>query len=345
MKSFRIIAALAMGSAVAANAQTVEQFDRYQVPATVSHEAAAELATIYRGRAQRPAPQRPASDADWDRQAAQFETFFVPRARQVADQLGVTAVADTIGSVPVLRIRPPHYKPNGNLLIYVHGGSYTVFSARSALIAPSLVAAAGGYETISVDYTLAPHGNWQSVTDQVLSVWQGVLAGGVNPKRIGLYGDSAGGGLVAGAVLKMRDQKLPLPGALWLMSPLSDITDAGDTKTTLSGADPILDGVSSAWSAAVYAPVADQRNPYVSPVYGDYAKPFPPTLIQAGTRERLLSDAVREYQAIRSGGHEAVLDVYEGMPHLFQSQMPTAPESRTAIARAVAFFRTNLRTH
>ena len=105
----------------------------------------------------------------------------------------------------------------------------------------------------------------------------------------------------------------------------------------------MLDLNSSRWGANVYADPKDQKNPYASPVYGDYAKAFPPTLIQGGTREMLLSNFVRQYQAIRGGGHEAVLDLYEGMPHVFQGSLPNAPETHTAIARAAAFFKLHLK--
>ena len=100
-------------------------------------------------------------------------------------------------------------------------------------------------------------------------------------------------------MLKMRDQGLPLPGALWLLSPWSDITATGDRYTTLATADPILNSTRLVWDAEAYAPVADRKNPYVSPVYCDYSKAFPPTLTQVGTREIFQSCAVREYQVIR----------------------------------------------
>ena len=141
----------------------------------------------------------------------------------------------------------------------------------------------------------------------------------------------------------MRDEHLPLPGALYLMSPSVDLSGAGDTSTTLAAADPVLAPDTSSWSREAYAAVADQKNPYVSPVYGDYTQQFPPTLIQAGTREMLLSGAVREYQAIRGGGHEAVLDIYEGMPHDWFGLIPQAPETKTAVKRATDFFALHLR--
>ena len=316
---------------------------RFQVSATVSPEAARALGAIYAASSRRPPAIRPVTLEDWDRQRADLDKFMTPASNAVVASLGVSVQDDQLGGVPVVRIHPAGYRPNRHTLIYLHGGGYTRFSAHSRLGPPALVAAATGYEVISVDYTVAPRGNWRIVTDQVLSVWKALLAAGTAPARIGIFGDSAGGGLAAGSALKMRDLGLPMPGALYLLSPSCDITQQGDSYQTLASVDPVLDRDSSAWDASTYADPQDQKNPYVSPVYGDYAKAFPPTLIQGGTREMLLSSFVREYQAIRGGGHEAVLDLYEGMPHVFQGSVPNSPETRTAIARAAAFFKQHLR--
>ena len=316
---------------------------RFQVPSTVSPEAAKDLAAIYAGASRQPASSRPASLEAWDRQRVALDERMAPASTALAAKLGVTVKDDRLGGVPVVRITPAGYRPQGRLLIYLHGGGFTRFTAHSRLGPPSLVAAATGIEVISVDYTLAPRGNWKTATDQVLAVWKSLLAGGTAPATIGLFGDSAGGGMAAGSVFKMRDEGLPLPGALYLMSPWTDITDTGDSYLTLASVDPVLDLDSSSWNAAAYADPQDRKNPYASPVYGDYAKAFPPTLIQGGTREMFLSNCVREYQAIRGGGHEAVLDLYEGMPHVFQASLPDTPEARTAITRAAAFFKQHLK--
>lgn len=106
--------------------------------------------------------------------------------------------------------------------------------------------------------------------------------------------------------------------------------------------DPALSLDVLAWCGEAYADSAAHRNPIVSPVYGDYTKPFPPTLVQGGTRELLLSDFVRQYQAIQNGGAEAVLDLYEGMPHGFLGVLRGAPESQTALMRGAAFIRQHL---
>jgi acetyl esterase/lipase len=288
------------------------------------------------------APQDPpVTHEDWDARNARASSAIGPIVAATADALGVAVQDDVVGGVPVLRIRAPGYTPRDRTLIYAHGGGYVLFSARSSLTVPSLMAVASGDEVVSVDYTLAPRGNWHTATDQVNSVYSDVLTRR-RPDQVGLFGDSAGGGLVAGTVLKMRDQQVPLPGALYLLSPWADITDAGDTCQTLAAADPSLEATSLKWGADAYASVADQKHPYVSPVYGDYTKPFPPALIQGGTREIFVSHFVRLYQAIRGGGHEAVLDLYEGMPHVFQALAPKIPETTVAMQRAATFFDTHL---
>ena len=318
--------------------------DRLVVPSTVSPEAAAGLGKIYAMRAHTPKRERPKTQEDWDLANAQLAKIGGPMSAAAADALHVTRTGDHLGGVPILRVRPANYKPGGAILLYMHGGAYTFNSAANSLTIPALMSTASGDEVISIDYALAPRADWHVVTDQVVAVWKAVLSSGVKPGRVGMMGDSAGGGLAAGSVLKMRDEHLPLPGALYLMSPSADLSGAGDTSTTLAPVDPVLSPDTSSWSREAYAAVADQKNPYVSPVYGDYTQAFPPTLIQVGTREMLLSASVREYQAIRRGGHEAVLDVYEGMPHVWLGLIPQAPETKVAIKRATDFFALHLLT-
>lgn len=91
--------------------------------------------------------------------------------------------------------------------------------------------------------------------------------------------------------------------------------------------------------AAVYANPFDQVIPYVSPVYGNFAKGFPPTLIQVGTKKILLSDSVRLYQAMDQEGIPVKLDVYEGMPHVFQFTLYNTPESKIAVSKINDFLK------
>jgi len=250
-----------------------------------------------------------------------------------------------LGGVPVLDIRPRGWKENGKVLVHAHGGAYALNSARSRLQSSVPAAAATGLRVVSIDYTLAPFARWRQVTDEFIAVLRRLQKEGYSLKDIAVYGESAGGGLAAGSVLKMRDQGLGMPAAVVLWSPWSDISNRGDSATTLKNFDPNHHYDRHLKSAAdAYADPADQKHPCVSPVYGDYAKGFPPTLIQGGTREVFLSHFVRHYRAIDDAGGTAVLDLYDAMPHNFQirPEMADAPETRTALAKMKAFLRRHL---
>ncbi len=180
------------------------------------------------------------------------------------------------------------------------------------------------------------------MTDQVIAVYKAVLAEGYKPGSIGMCGDSAGANIVPASILKMRDNGLSMPGAVVLFSPLVDFHANGDTETTLGKADPALNVPDIMPGLKAYADPADWKNPYVSPIYGDFKKAFPPVLLQVGTKEMLLSDSVRLYQALKMGGNEAELDVYEGMTHVFQSYMMNTPEQKQAYAEIVRFWSNHL---
>lgn len=247
-----------------------------------------------------------------------------------------TVIHRNIEGIPVVEIRPLGWRDNGKILVYVHGGGYVTGGPEFSM--GGWVCQETGLRMISIGYTLAPESKWDHTTNQVISVIVGLKKEGYPFKDIAVFGDSAGGGLAAGSVLKMRDQGIGLPAALILWSPWSDITETGDTYQTLKSADPILDYPKLLKNAAAaYATPADQKKPYVSPVYGDYTKGFPPTLIQGGTKEIFLSNFVRQYRAIDDAGGVAILDLYEGMPHVFQAVIFDSPESLRAMAKMKAF--------
>lgn len=316
--------------------------ERFTIPSTVSREAAGRLKLAYDFIAALPPQVKPSSLEEWDLRRAQSETFAIGLGQATVDALQPWHEESLIGGVPVVRVRPARWQSNGRVLVFLHGGGYVTGSARAALAPVAIMAAATSTEIVAINYTKAPRGRWQAVTDEVLAVWAGLLDAGVHPHAAGFFGESAGGGLAAGAVLKMRDRNMALPAALSLAAPWADITATGDTISTLAAAEPFLTSESLAWGADLYADPSDQQHPYVSPVYGDFSQHFPPTLIQVGTRDFFLSHAVRLYQAIRSGGHAAILDVYEGMPHGFQALLADVPEGRTAVARTAEFFDAHL---
>ena len=257
------------------------------------------------------------------------------KADKFAELFGAHYEETTIAGIPVVKVTPSKIVTKNKIGVYTHGGAYVFNSAKAVIQSPMLFASRTGLEVIAIDYTLAPHSKWQKTTDEVVAVFKELARQGFAPGDIVLFGDSAGGGLAAGATLKMRNLGMDLPGALILWSPWADISETGDTYATLRDAEPYYTYENLLGpSALAYADPKDHKHPYVSPVYGDFSKGFPPTLIQGGTKEIFLSNFVRLYQALDQAGQNVKLDIYEGMPHVFVPMLPDTPESKAAMTKA-----------
>lgn len=312
---------------------------RQTIAASVSPEAAAILRLIGAALAALPPRDPPATLADFDAANVRGAAFAEQiAAAPLATLQPHTALWDA-GGVPVLTVTPHGATPGATPLVYVHGGGFVGGSVRANLLTAAVAAATSGRVVHSIDYTLAPRARWRAILDQVATAWVAILArGGPTP---GLFGDSAGGCIVAATTLLLRDRGVTLPPALLLMSPVVDLAGGGDTNITLAPVD-YLERRMLEPALCAYADPADWANPLVSPIHADFAPGFPPTLIQAGTREVLLSDAVRLHRALRAAGRSARLDVYEGMPHVFQPMLAATPEGRAAWAEIAEFWTEHL---
>jgi epsilon-lactone hydrolase len=309
------------------------------VPVTVSPEAQAFLATL-KDPALIPRFPDPDDVAGWEKLQAFAEADGRAKSEPLLKRYDPTVEGKELGGIPVLDVRPKGWKDNGKAIVYTHGGAHTMYSATSMLGRAAVAAHETKLRLISVDYTLAPHAKYNEMSDQVITAIQAILKEGLRLEDLAIYGDSSGGGLAAAVVLKMRDKGIGVPAAAVLVSPWLDITPDGDTETTLHDADPNqLYEKHGRYAAAAFADPKDQRDPYASPVYGDFSKGFPPTLIQGGLKETLLSGFVRFYQALDIAGVPVKLDLYEGMIHNFQDRIPDAPESIIARKKMRDFFR------
>jgi acetyl esterase/lipase len=155
------------------------------------------------------------------------------------------------------------------------------------------------------------------------------------PENIAVAGWSAGGGLAAAFILKARDMGLPLPAACVLATPEADLTESGDTFETNATIDVVTKHRLTN-SIQLYANGHDLRDPYLSPVFGDFSQGFPPTILTSGTRDMFLSNTVRLHRALLRAGVEAELHVWEAMPH---AGFFGAPEDHEVFAEHVRFIK------
>jgi monoterpene epsilon-lactone hydrolase len=248
-----------------------------------------------------------------------------------------------LNGVEVLDIRPPDWREDRKIVLYTHGGGYVGGTAADAMDSTLPLAIESGLRVLSINYTLAPHAKFREVTDEPVRVIEALLHAGHTMSDIAMYGDSAGAGLAAAVALKARDRGLGLLAALVLWSPWVDLTLSGETCTTLAHEEPFYrTDALLATAAAAYAEEKDRRHPYASPLFADFSAGYPATLIQVGTRELLLSDSVRLFQALETAGQSAKLDVYEGMWHVFQFKPIDIPEARNARLKTAAYLKRHL---
>jgi len=189
----------------------------------------------------------------------------------------------------------------------------------------------------AVDYRMPPDHPYPAGLEDSIEAYRSLL-GRYQPERIAVSGGSAGGGLAAAFVLKARDMGLPLPGACVLATPEADLTESGDSFE----ANIFVDVVASQRltdSIALYANGHDLRDPYLSPVFGDFSKGFPPTILTCGTRDLFLSNTVLMHRALRRAGIEAQLHVWEAMPH---GGFFGAPEDEEVLEEQARFIRAQL---
>lgn len=314
---------------------------RLLIARSVSPEARATMEPLGRMIASLPPRKSPVTQAQFDAAAAATEAMQIALTADKVAALRLDTIETVMVGVPVIGVRPPDWHDDGTLLVYVHGGGFVQGSARSSLLMAGLMAVRTGRHVVSVDYTLAPRADYRTITDQVAAVCSAVLRD--RPaSSVGLFGESAGGGIAAGTLLKLREQGLAHPAAAVLISPVTDLAAEGDTHATIAAHDFLSAMALKASAYRAYAPPEAARDPIASPLYGRFGPDFPPTLIQVGTREILLSDSVRLNRAIRTAGGTCILDVYDGMPHVFEAIVPDAPEGMQAWGEIDGFWKSHL---
>ena len=187
-----------------------------------------------------------------------------------------------------------------------------------------ITAAMMGATTWSVDYRMPPDYPYPAPLDDCITAYRALLRL-TSAENIILGRASAGGNFAAATVLRSRDEGLPLPAALVLMTPEIDLTESGDTFNTLLGIDTALT-TRLMPANLLYAGGADLRDPYLSPLFGDFEKGFPPTFLQSGTRDLFLSNTVLMHRALRRAGIPADLHVFDAATHVMFMAGPEADD-------------------
>jgi acetyl esterase/lipase len=253
----------------------------------------------------------------------------------IADDLEVRPT--TKSGVPAVEVAI-RGRETANVIVYFHGGVYVIGSATGSVALVGDLARRTSARAITVDYRLAPEHPYPAAIEDAQAVYRGLLDEGIEPGAIALAGDSAGGGLVVATMLALRDAGTPLPSAGFLMSPYADLTLSGDTIDEKQALDLILTPEGLRLRVADYVGGADAADPLISPVFADLSG-LPPLLIQVGSHEILLSDALRLAERAAFADVPVTLDVTPGAPHVFQGFAAILDEADAALERAATFLK------
>ena len=249
----------------------------------------------------------------------------------------VTVAAARVADVPVEWICAPNANDDG-VLLFLHGGGYVIGSPASHRHLVANLSAETGLQALLVDYRLAPEDPFPAAVEDAISVYAALLTHGYEPEQVFVAGDSAGGGLVVSLLLAVADAGLPQPGAGICLSPWTDLTGEADSLSTNASVDPTVSKESLDNFAEQYLGAEDAKHPLASPLFGDLAG-LPPLLIQVGSVEVLLDDAVNLDERAREAGVSSTLEVWDEMIHVWHRYYPMLQEAREANARIGEFVR------
>lgn len=245
-----------------------------------------------------------------------------------------------LGGIPAERLSAPGTREDAAFL-YIHGGGFVAGSPRTHRPLTWRLTKEIGVPVYAIDYRLAPEHPYPAGLDDCVAAYKGLLDKGISAKSILVGGDSAGGNLTLALALRLTAEGLPLPAALICLSPATDMTGSGDSRHSNAEADSMFVPEMMDSLKPVYFDGTDERDPFVSPLYGDLSG-FPPTLFQVGEREMLRDDSTRMAAALKSAGAEAVLEVWPKVWHVWQLNADMLPEAREAIAHIVRFAKQHL---
>jgi monoterpene epsilon-lactone hydrolase len=234
----------------------------------------------------------------------------------------------------VVHVATPAGADDTRAYLDIHGGGLVYGGGELCRLGSSLSAGQFGVRCYSVDYRMPPEHPYPTSLDDCVAVYRALLERH-GPENIVVGGGSAGGNLAAALALRARDEGLPPPAALVLRTPELDLTESGDSFETNRTLDVVLPNPLMATNL-LYAAGHDLAHPYLSPLFGDFTKGFPPTFLQCGTRDLFLSNTVRMHRALRRAGVPVELHVFEGMPHGGFMGAPEDAELAAEISRFVA---------
>jgi epsilon-lactone hydrolase len=285
-------------------------------PKSISPQARAFLASMVGpdGLPLNAMPQPEPDDLEgWAKSRQAIGKFMTDFSAALSPHLRSSVETIEMAGVRVHLATPADPAPSDRAYLDIHGGGLVHGEGEFCRTGARRIADQHGVACYAVDYRMPPEHPYPAALDDCVAVYRELL-NRYAPENIILGGASAGGNLAAATVLRARDEGLPLPAALILLTPELDLTESGDSFETNQLLDVMLPRPLMN-ANLLYAAGHDLAHPYLSPLFADFSAGFPPTFLQAGTRDLFLSNAVRMHRVLVRAGMPVELHIFEGMPH------------------------------
>ena len=225
------------------------------------------------------------------------------------------------------------------VFLYLHGGAFCFRVPRMQSAMMARWCRTSGARALMPVYRLAPEHPYPAASDDCLAAYRWLLHNGVPARNIVICGDSAGGNLALVTLMRARAEGLPLPIAAILLSPVTDFSLSGPSAAVNQTSDPMFSTAMLRWFGEMYLSEPELHlTPLVSPLTGDFTA-LPPMLFQVGSNEMLLDDSTRAAAKAHGSDVDVQLDVFDGMPHVFQA-IGQLPESKLADKYVAEFLET-----
>jgi acetyl esterase/lipase len=237
-----------------------------------------------------------------------------------------------------------HYEPkeakagDDRVIYYVHGGGYMRGNENWCRFNAIHQVKFLGLPVYACEYRYIPENKYPAGVDDVEWAWNYLVnERGIDPKKIIITGESAGGTYEMSLMLRLKRQGRELPAGCVCISGMLDMSAASPSYTLNQGIDPLFSLNFNEFFPLYLDDVSKIHEPEVSPRYGDFTG-FPETIFFADDTEVFASDALIGADKLDKLGIRTKAYLTHGLTHCYALEMPELPESATCYRLIREFF-------
>ncbi|KQV54024.1 MULTISPECIES: alpha/beta hydrolase fold domain-containing protein [unclassified Duganella] len=236
--------------------------------------------------------------------------------------------------VPAEWTSTPAARDDG-VILYLHGGGFVSGSLASHRHFVSELGRAAEMKTLALEYRLAPEFPFPHALEDAINGYKYLLD---CSRQVTVAGDSAGAGLAAAMLVRLRELGLPQPKGVVLFSPWADMSISADSYTRNAERDPVLNRELMQFLAAQYLAGQPRNTPLASPAFADL-RGIAPLTIFVGATETLLDDAIALARSATLADVQVRLEIWPKMFHFWPNYYPQLAEGKNALDMAGTILR------